>query len=200
MYENLSAKIILSTILLLITIHALPNKVNANEGQFFLKSSLDNRAECLATSVEVELNTYTILITCRGVVYPPLPPALDSYILWAEGEEKNNPIFLVDIKFGKGQATVKGRFDRLFVTLERGIPKQPTGPTIMSAPIRPFDFDRIVREINSNEEYITPTPPIPTPKLVSQPFWDSNFGKLIIVITTGFLIFIFIIIVYGKRK
>jgi len=176
----------------------------ANEGEFKLQSSLNNDSQCLAYSVEVQTNKYSLLITCRGLVYPPLPPNTDSYILWADGADTKNPVKLTNLLFGKGSAKKDGKFNRLFVTLERGNPKQPTGPTIMSSTIQEFTFNRpVVSQPDPNVQIANPTAAAiatPTPIATKQPFWQTGLGKLIIIITGGFIIFVFILMVYGKRK
>ncbi len=181
-----------------------PKSIHANEGQFELQSSLNNDSQCLAYSVEVQTNKYSLLITCRGLVYPPLPPNTNSYILWADGADTKNPTKLTNLLFGKGSAKKDGKFNRLFVTLERGDPKQPTGPTIMSSTIQEFTFSKpIVSQSDPNVQITGPsTSPIatPTPIVTKQPFWQTGLGKLIIIITGGFIIFVFILMVYGKRK
>ncbi len=182
----------------------LTGNIFANEGQFFLQSSLDNDSQCLAYSVEVETNKYNILITCRGLIYPPLPPDSDSYILWADGADTRNSVKLTNLRFGKGAAQKTDKFNRLFVTLERGNPRQPTGPTIMSASLRSYDFDRIPQiEQPSSPDESAADPNVratPSPTQTRQPFWQTGLGRIIIIITAGFLIFIFILMVYGKRK
>lgn len=200
-------KLILSCLITVVALIALrPHQALANEGSFFLQSTLNNDSQCLAYSVEVKSDEYHLLITCRGLVYPPLPPDSDSYILWADGGAVRTPVKLTNLLFGKGSATIKSKFDRIFVTLEGGNPKQPTGPTIMSATLKPYEFTQLSSNNRptpaSNVSISNTTQPqiTPTPQTIKQPFWQTGLGKLIIIITGGFLIFLFILMVYGKRK
>lgn len=185
---------------------------HANEGRFLLLAQNGRDYRCLAFSVETKLSEYEILVSCRGLIYPPQPPELDSYILWADGGNQENPVKLADLSFGKASAKLKNRFTRLFVTLEKGSPKTPTGPIAMQGTIQTFNFETTQGinlepvPTNTPTQTISPTDETTTPEATTEAetnrssFWQTTFGKIILVVTAGFIIFIVIVIVYSRRN
>ena len=183
--------------------------VQANAGEYVLRSEPGRNAQCLAYSVKIETDYY-IIVTCRNLVYPPTSDQqYNSYILWAEGEDLKKPVKLVDLLRGTGFAKIKKPFDRLFVTLEpNNKVRAPSGPTIMQGSRQAFAFDltptptptpEVKKQANGNNRPTVTTPDQPEPgSKVS--FWQSTFGKLLIIITAGFVIFIVILIIYTRRQ
>lgn len=208
------ALLICSFVLALVGFLTMTDSAHANEGRFVLRNIVGGQSRCLAFSIDAEKD-YQVIITCRGLVYPPNPPAIDRYIVWASDGDLKQPQKLGDLLRGNARATIKSKFNRIFVTVEDGDPKQPAGPVVMEGNIQDYDFQLTAQDVivstptplATNTPTIAPnqagSPDVATPTPVSTEdspsFWSTGFGKVIIIITAGFLIFIFIVIIYSRR-
>lgn len=91
---------------------------HASEGQTNLQSVIGDNSTCNAKSALMTDNRYTILITCKDLIYPPTPDT-NAYIVWATPSDGDNPVRLGALGFGRAQFRTPESFSNLFVTRER---------------------------------------------------------------------------------
>lgn len=131
----------------------LPSSILASEGTVELRSTTGQPYRCYAASLLMEDLAYTILITCRDLIYPVDNPRIFTYALWATPKDTSTPVLLGFLGFGKATFRIVQPFSNLFVTTEEnpGTP-QPTGPVVMRGDVQTISFLE------------RPTSPTPTPK------------------------------------
>jgi len=184
--------------------------IAASEGKVLLENQIGGPTKCLAYSVETKVQEWNVLVTCQNQIYPPVSSSLDNYFVWVEGGNTDRPALITQINSGKGQGLINTAFERMFVTIENSArPRNPAGEVVMSGRIQPMDFNQIPGGPTS-----TPTPTPQETKTsnsgnqtetestdgeISRPFWQTTFGKVVMIVTVGFLIFILIVVVYGRR-
>jgi hypothetical protein len=150
------------SLLLLILSYKL---VSATEGTFELRSTDTNNYKCFAASLQMQDLNYTILLSCRNLIFP-LDETIYSYILWANPEGGGNAFKLGSINLGRGQYKVKPPFTSLFITAEQnpGV-KNPTGKVVMKGSIKPITFlEKEVSPVEETSENGGTTTPTPTPQ------------------------------------
>src|SRR5258706_9888166 len=119
---------------------ALPKLTFASEGTVEMRSSTREAYRCYASSVLMQDLNYTILISCRELIYPAGNEVF-SYVLWAQPSDGSQVRRLGELGYGRLQARMNQPFTSLFVTTEAnaGVGK-PTGPTVMRGDVLPIRF------------------------------------------------------------
>lgn len=126
----------------------------ASDGVVELRSTNDKDYRCFALSSILETTTsYTVLVTCRELIYPP-EASLISYMMWANPVDGGNALRLGKLGVGKAMFKSPKAFSSLFVTTESSTTaRTPQGEVVMTGTIGPISF---------LERPTTPTP-TPTP-------------------------------------
>lgn len=121
----------------------------ASEGLVALRSTAEEPARCYAASVKLQNQKYTILFSCRDIVYPGGETVL-NYIVWANPLDGGDPIRLGEVGTGKAVYETKDAFSGLFVTTEEDSrAKSPSSNTVLRG---------TVEKITHLEGVTTPTP------------------------------------------
>lgn len=106
-------------------------RVDATEGIFQLRSTNREPYRCYASSIMMQDATYTVLVSCRDLIYPA-DDRVFYYVLWATPQDGGNPIRLGDLGFGRLGTEVKIPFTNLFVTTESDDrARVPSGTVVM---------------------------------------------------------------------
>jgi len=131
-----SKKTILRSLLLFSLIFFLfaisnPKKVSANVGTIELRSSTSEDYRCFASSLIMPDKSYEVGINCANLIFPPLPPDISSYVVWATPVSGKGAIKLGDLGKGEGRYQVKQPFTSLYVTLEPNANVRTPGKNII---------------------------------------------------------------------
>ena len=153
--------------------------VSATEGTFELRSTDTNNYKCFAASLQMQDLNYTILLSCRNLIFP-LDETIYSYILWANPESGGNAFRIGLVNLGRGEYKVKPAFTSLFITAEQnpGV-KNPTGKVVMKGSIKPITF--LEKEVTSEEESnenAGAASPTPTPQTLKPSIRDRILSGL----------------------
>ncbi len=167
-------KIFLGTIAIFafLGIFALAKDTYALEGITELRSTTGESYRCYATSILMQDQNFTILVSCRDLIYPA-GKTVFSYVLWAQPVEGGNPRKLGELGFGRLSAKMNEPFSSLFVTTEQNPGGKPTGPTVMRGNVSPIGFlDRPTTPTPTSISSTTGSPQItgeitPTPQALS---------------------------------
>jgi len=88
-----------------------------------------------------------------SLIYPPRPPEVTTYVMWATPISGKGPLRLGDLGKGEARFQVKQTFSSLFVTIEANANvKAPSSSIIMTGGVEPISFLQ------------RPTTPTPTPE------------------------------------
>lgn len=129
----------------------VPHNAKANAGLIQLRSVTGEEYRCFAASLIMPDKSYDVPVNCVNLIYPPLPPQISSYIMWATPASGKNPLKLGDLGRGEARFQIKQPFTSLFVTLEAAANvRTPSKNIIMTGGIEPISF------------LIRPTSPTPT--------------------------------------
>jgi hypothetical protein len=178
--------------------------VRANEGMYYLENVRGGEAKCVAMSVLVD-TSFQIVVTCRQLIFPPEPPNIQRYILWAEGEELRRPTKLGEIKRGKLYVRTNKRFDVLSITAEEKSVNRPTGPQMMVGVREPIDFRLTPTPTPDWSLYPTPTSMEATDsaeeatKSARRGILQSTGGKILVIVLSGFVIFAVIVAIFTRK-
>jgi len=142
------------TILLIITYLVLftPKNLFASEGIAEIVSTTNEKSRCFAASLLMQDFNYSIIISCRDLIYPAESDVF-YYVIWAEPLENNRPARLGTLDFGKKHLKFNKAFSNLFITAEQNARvKSPTGKIVMRGNIQPISF------LETSQPQATPTP------------------------------------------
>jgi hypothetical protein len=145
-------KVFVAAILSLTAIFLAANYAWASEGTAELTSPTGTPARCYVSSVLMENYKYSVVVSCRDLIYPPAEN-LFSYVLWANPLDGKNPEKLGELGVGKAEFTTKKPFSDLFVTAEAG--KQARSPStnlVMQGQIEKISF------LDKTPEQVTVSP------------------------------------------
>lgn len=133
-------KIIFSLTLFLFLFIFSIKLIDASEGTFELRSTVGQESRCFAASLLMQDRAYTILITCRDLIYPA-EFDLTNYILWAQPIDGSKAVNLGQLGYGKATVRTTKAFSSLFVTTE-GNPgvREPAGKLVMKGNNIPVTF------------------------------------------------------------
>ncbi|MDP3998769.1 MAG: hypothetical protein Q8P89_04110 [bacterium] len=182
---RLSIIVILGAVLFFLT----ASFTRASEGNIELASTTGQDMRCSVSSVLGRDLSYTLLVNCRDLTYPPAPD-LFSYVLWSNPLKEGNPQKLGELGVGKAEFKTPNAFSNLFVTKERDATvKLPSELVVMQGQVQPVSF---------LEGPVTPAPQIsPSPEKAKEatkgPGLLSQIGRAFAVLLL--VIFFFIIIV-----
>jgi hypothetical protein len=165
---KITCKLLLSFIFTLLFAFFLnTNIAYASEGTVELRSTTSASYKCYASSIQMKDLNYTVLVTCRDLLYPA-GEDIFNYVLWANPTDGGKPFRLGTLGLGRVATKTKKTFSSLFVTTEAdGKAKSPSGTTVMrgdltkikflEGPLTPAEEEKEeVEEIS--EETLTPTP------------------------------------------
>ncbi len=125
--------------------------VSANVGTIEVRSITSEEYRCWAASLIMPDKSYEVTVNCANLIYPPLPPEISSYVMWATPVAGKNAIKLGDLGKGEAKFQVKQSFTSLYVTLEPNANvRTPSKNIIMSGGVEQISFLR------------RPTSPTPT--------------------------------------
>lgn len=107
----------------------------ASEGAIELKATNEQNSHCFFLSVLMVNQQYSLLGTCRNLIYPPQPDAL-NYLLWAKpvpvNDREKRPIRLTSLESGKIETDTNVAFNELFVTVEKDkFTRSPSDQVVM---------------------------------------------------------------------
>ena len=182
---RLSITIIFATILFFLA----ASTTRASEGNADLVSTTGQNIRCSVNSVLGRDFTYTLLVNCRDLIYPPAPD-LFSYVLWLIPVKEGDPQKLGELGVGKAEFKTPNAFSGLFVTKERDTNvRSPSILVVMQGQIQPVSF---------LEGPVTPAPQIsPSPEAAKEitkgPGILGQIGRAFAVLLL--VIFFFIIII-----
>lgn len=161
LYHYLTISIISLAIFLAFNIKI--DSVRASEGTVELESATTDNYKCYASSIQMMDLTYSVLLTCRNLLYPA-GEDIFNYTLWATPTDGKNPVKLGALGLGRASFKTKVSFSNLFVTIEKNSKnKTPSGTTVMKGDVEKITFlDEEVKPTSPQEEEpeeeITPTP------------------------------------------
>lgn len=186
-----------------------PKNANASEGTAQLKNVIGNDIRCSVYSVLMEDHIYTVLVSCRDLIYPA-DAGVFSYVLWANPLTGSGPIKFGELSRGKATFRSDRAFTLLFVTREKDpATNAPSPDVVMSGVITPDPF--LSNPANSNTptrvanpqnfgEIIGPSP-IPTP-IIPPASAASRAGRFVAaggIIALGGILLLIVIIVFITR-
>ena len=128
--------------LLLITAFFLvltfPKQVGASDGTVELISTTNKDYRCFAASLLMQNNSYTIVTSCRDLLYPGDEKVI-NYVVWVNPKEGGAPIRLGVLGYGKAQYNTKTPFSSMFVSVEENPNvKEPSGTIVMRGNVKPI--------------------------------------------------------------
>ena len=136
--------------------------VSANVGLVEIRSTSDEEYRCFASSLIMPDKTYDVAVNCVNIIYPPLPPEISSYIIWASPSTGKAALKLGDLGKGEARFQVKQPFTSLVVTLEATANvRTPSKNIIMTGGIEPISFLRRQTSVTPTLE-ASKTSPQPT--------------------------------------
>lgn len=140
-----------------------PSSSLASEGTVELRNNNGENARCFAASVLMQNLQYTILVSCRDIIYPG-GTDIFNYVVWAMPLEDDKPFQLGTLGLGKVEFNTKTAFRTLFVTKEvNSRTRSPEGPVVMQGNVQRItllDSPAIAQleKPELGEPEITPTP------------------------------------------
>ena len=119
----------------------VPTQVLASDGIFELRSLTGDNARCFAVSLLMTNGRYKIVVSCVDLLYPPQPPDIFTYVVWATPIDGNRPVRLGELGVGKAQYEAGQQFSELFVSTEQmANVRSPSGNIVMRATAQPIAF------------------------------------------------------------
>lgn len=115
------------------------NKVLASDGTVELRSTQGMDSRCFAASLLMEDLAYTVLVSCRDLIYPG-EFGLINYALWAQPTDGTSPVYLGLLGYGKATFRIAKPFNSLFSTIEGQVGATPTGRVVMRGNVSPVTF------------------------------------------------------------
>jgi len=137
--------------LLIVVFLVLKKDASASDGTVELRSTMGDNSRCYSASLLMQDGSYTVLISCRDLIYPG-ESGLINYAIWTQPNDGSNAVYLGLLGYGKATFRTNKPFNSLFVTIEGKVGRTPTGKTVMRGSVNPVTF------------LDSPTSPIPTPE------------------------------------
>jgi hypothetical protein len=118
----------------------LTKEAYASEGTVEIGSITGANYRCFAASLLMQDLNFTMLVSCRDLIYPA-EPDIFNYVLWAQPIEDKNPVKLGTLDFGKKEFRINKPFSSLFITTEQnpGV-RSPEGNVVMQGQVRAINF------------------------------------------------------------
>jgi len=115
------------------------SEARANEGEYKLRNVTGASARCMAYSVLMQDRRFSVLMSCRDIVYPAGTDVF-NYVVWAEAPDGDLER-LGTLGFGKVEFRTNKPFNALFVTQEKSErPRNPGGPVQMRGSFGQIEF------------------------------------------------------------
>jgi len=176
--------------------------VEATEGIVELQSTTGERTRCFAVSILMEDYRYRVVVSCRDLIYPSEPDVF-NYVLWGAPIEGSGAVKFGELNYGKVEFKVRDAFGGLYVTKERGNPRNPEGEVVMRGNVRLINFLDGSRTPDQTDTFGDEMSPTPTP--IETPTGRSTLvRRLQIILPTlfiaGFLTMVVVYIIYRFRK
>jgi hypothetical protein len=146
------------------------NTVSASEGTVELRSTTGASYKCFIASIQMKDLNYTVLITCRDLLYPA-GEDIFNYILWGNPVDGGRPFKLGALGLGRQNYKTKNSFSSLFVTTEASNKvKSPSGTTVMRGDLKKISFleGPLTPAEEEEKEKISEETPTPTPSTRSR--------------------------------
>lgn len=167
---------------------------HASEGTVELQSTTGQASRCLVTSVLMTDLNYTLLTSCRDLIYPPAVD-LFTYVVWSSPlQAGQKSVRLGELAFGKSEFRTNLAFSSLFVTAEQtGGVNSPSGIVVMQGQVQPVIF-----LAGPPKPTITPSPaeeikqPAPTPTATKSGTLLSGVRRVLIIVLIVILVFVII--------
>lgn len=155
-------KSILSAFIASLILFASSSSVLANEGTFELNNKVDENARCWAASVLMQDLNYSILMSCRDILYPG-GTSVFSYVVWANSAQNGTAFKLGTLGLGKVSFRTKTPFNALFVTKESAENvRVPSGEVVMEGGIKSIEMldtkPNATEKPELGDPEVTPTP------------------------------------------
>lgn len=129
-----------------------PKDLFASEGIAEIVSTINEKSRCFAASLFMQDLHYSIIVSCRDLIYPAEPDVF-YYVVWAQPLENDRAARLGTLDFGKKQFKSNKAFSNLFITTEQNAHvKSPTGKVVMRGNIQPINF------LETSQPQASPTP------------------------------------------
>jgi hypothetical protein len=140
-------------------------QARASEGTVELRNVKGEASRCFAASVLMSNFEYSVLLSCRDLIYPAETNVF-AYVLWGRDASDPNDVFkLGTVGFGKGIFETKTTFSELFVTEEFAAnARTPSDKVVMRGGVAP---------IGLLEGPVQPTP-TPTPTSTNNFLSDND--------------------------
>lgn len=169
----------------------LPSRAHASEGTIELRSTTGQASRCSVTSVLMTDLNYTLLASCRDLIYPPTVD-LFTYVLWSNPiQAGQKSVRLGELAFGKSEFRTNLAFSSLFVTAEQtGGVNSPSSIVIMQGQVQPVSF-----LAGPPKPTIAPTVPEEIKQPISTPTATKS-GTLLSGARRVLMIFLIVILVF----
>lgn len=137
-------KLLKSFIIVVFTLAALSfavSSASASEGVVELQSTTSQGSRCFVSSILTDDFEYKMVVSCRGLIYPPAPDMF-SYVLWSVKTENGKTEKIGELGAGKGEFSTDKAFSSLFVTKERDEwgARSPSDLIVMRGQVQPIGF------------------------------------------------------------
>lgn len=131
---------LITTIFFLVLFYFAPTPAWASEGNIELRNTTNQDMRCFASSVLMPDFNYSLIISCRGLIYPPATD-LFSYVLWSTSATDGKIGKLGELGVGKASFQTATPFSSLFVTQEpnNGV-SNPSNRTVMQGSVQSITF------------------------------------------------------------
>lgn len=199
-------KTLIYSLVALVLFFSVASPAIASEGLVELRNRVGEDARCFASSVLMSDQNYTILVSCRDILYPG-GTEIFNYVVWATPLGGGNAFRLGTLNLGKVQFRTKTAFANLFVSKETSPnPSLPTGSIVMQGPVRPIAL-LVSKNLNTpttttgtnQPELVSPAPgeetetPVPTSAPRSGVAKFLTGGILAVLGIAGIIFLIFVI-------
>lgn len=171
-------------------------EAHAAEGVVELRSNKGEKNRCFASYILMPNSSYTVLVSCRDLIYPP-QPSLFNYIVWATPTDGGNAVRLGELGVGKASFNTRIAFSGLFVTIEQSkSPRTPEGEVVMQGSGQEVEFlDRPTtptptEELAEGEEKEVPLKDLSTRNKILLAFRRAGLVIFLVLATTVALVFV----------
>lgn len=169
--------------------------VSASEGKTTLRNTIGQDATCDAKSALMTDNKYTILITCKDLIYPPSTET-NAYVVWATPLSGGKLTRLGSLGYGRAEFRTANPFISLIVSREKvntqslGRLSDPTTVVMRgNVDIDPAAPPLIEEGLVEDEIVATPTPR-PASSLISK----IGTGAIITIVSIVMIIVMLVIV------
>ncbi len=190
--QTISMKKVIGTLFTFLSLLVLSSfrPTQASEGYVNLSNTQGTTARCLAESILMQDLNYSLLVSCRDIIYPGGINVF-TYVMWATPIDGGSTFKLGTLNFGKVSFRTNIPFSGLFVTKEdTANVGKPTGAVIMRGSLQPYSFLDAVPTPNPNQPQITPSPtPAPSRSIISKSAL-SGVVLVVSIIIVGVMVFL----------